>query len=74
MDASRGVNGVSKDYTVTPSVVGLYGHLIKTLRGKRLYTPDLLGTIANVGTCPPSGGSRDAIASIISHMGGICRA
>ena len=74
MDASRGVNVVSKDYTVTHLVVGVYGHLVQTLRGKRLYTPGLLETIAKVGTCPSAGGSRDAIASIISHMGGICRA
>ena len=43
--------------------------VINVLRGKRLYTPGLLETIAKIGSCPSAGGSRAAIASIISHMG-----
>ena len=43
--------------------------VINVLRGKRLYTPGLLGAIAKIGSCPSAGGSRAAIASIISHMG-----
>ena len=34
-----------------------------------MYAPGLLETIAKVGTRPSAGGSRAAIAKIISHMG-----
>lgn len=43
--------------------------VVNVLRGKRLYTPGLLETIAKIGSCPSAGGSRAAIASIISAMG-----
>ena len=43
--------------------------VINVLRGKRLYTPGFLETIAKIGSFPSAGGSRAAIASIISHMG-----
>ena len=42
---------------------------ISVLRGKRLYTPGLLEEIAKIGSCPSAGGSRAAIARILSHMG-----
>ena len=65
------VNIIPNDYVVTLFVVGVHDHMAQTLRGNRLYTPGLLGTIAKVGTCPSAGGSRAAIASVISHMGGV---
>ena len=41
----------------------------QSLRGKRVYSHALVEQIAKIGTAPSAGGSRAAIASILSHVG-----
>ena len=47
----------------------LMEHVVYSVRGKRKYTRALVEKITKVGTSPSAGGSRSAIASILSHNG-----
>ena len=44
----------------------LVDHVITSLRGKRTYSRAQVEIIARVGLCPSAGGTRAALASIIS--------
>ena len=45
-------------------------HVMRGLRGKRLYTPFLVEVIARVGSRPSAGGARGPLSSILTHIGG----
>ena len=47
----------------------LMRQVIHSVRGTRKYTHARVEKIAKIGTCPSAGGSRSAIASILTHNG-----